>query len=241
MGGRPVSSRVLLFSSGIDSLIAWHFVNKPKCLHITGHSRYSESELDAIERFRSIHPEMEIQVIGGLEWLRDYEQLDATLPGRNGLFALIASYHGDAVYLVAQRGEQDLPDRSPSFFAQTSNYLSVLHGRTVEVSPVFPTMTKQDMVSWYLEKGLPTSELLSTYSCFSVSQFRCGQCSACARTAVALEYSGVLPDDFFQRNIWEWAGWREYVVNLMAGKYESRRTRQWLKVLNTRGLLNKNI
>lgn len=228
---------ILLLSSGIDSLIAWYYLGKPPCLHISGHSRYSPTELLTIERLEIEHSEMKITIIEEMKWLRQFEEEDANIPARNALFCLIASYYGDKIYLVCQKGEQSIPDRSPKFAETTSDYLSRLHDITKEVNLVFYNMTKQDMVHWFLSNELPKDELLSSYSCFSNTGKRCGKCPACARTAIALDYNHILPDNYFESNIWKWEGWKKYALDIKNGKYNQERSEQWIKILLSRNIL----
>lgn len=225
-------SRILLFSSGLDSYIARLYLGEPKCLHITGHSRYSKYELETIKTMNI--PNLVIKDIG--EWLREYEEPDANIPMRNAYFTQIASNYGDEIFLVCQRGEQSIPDRSPKFFQEQSNLISYLTDRLITINPVFPHMSKQDMISWYLESGYDKNELYKTYSCFSKTIKRCGKCSACFRSAVALDYNNILPDNFFATDIWKWEGIKIYLNKLKSGEYEEKRTVQTLQVLHERGL-----
>ena len=229
-------SEVLLFSAGLDSAIAFHLLGKPKCLHITGHSKYWFQEMEAVLRTKMKYPEMKIEMVQQ-EWLRNYEEPDANIPGRNSLFAHIAAHYGDTIYLVCQRGEQSLPDRSPEFFEGISKWLTMLHGKEKVVSPVFAAMTKADMVVEYLQRGLPAEDLYVTYSCVTGNTVRCGECKMCARTAWALDYSNILPDNFFAKDIWAWAGWKDYIRQIENGSMEFRRSEQTMSVLRKRGIV----
>ena len=228
-------SRILLFSSGIDSLVAWYFLDKPLCLHITSHSRYSDKELMCIYEHEDWHPELNVEIVE-LECLRKFEEADANIPSRNSFFAHIGALYADTIYLVCQRGEQTIPDRSPKFFEDISALLSYLHGRPKRVDTVFSEMTKQDMVAWALSKRVSKEELWSTYSCFSAEPGRCGRCKACLRTAVALDYNNILPDNFFNHDIWEWGGWQDYRVGIESGNMEERRALQMREVMVRRGI-----
>jgi len=229
-------SRILLLSSGIDSLCAFYTLNKPSCLHITSHSRYSAKELHSIYEFQERHLELSLEIVE-MRCLRKFEEDDASIISRNSFFAHIGALYADIVYLVCQRGEQTIPDRSLRFFEDISALLSYLHGRPKLVDAVFTQDTKQDMVKKYLELGYPKEELLTTYSCESAEPGRCGQCKMCARTAIALDYCSILPEDFFVRDIWKWPDWQDYIRKMRNGLYEKRRTEQTLGVLSKRGLV----
>ena len=227
---------VLCFSAGIDSLIAWRFLYKPFCLHVIGNTRYWFEEMEAVLRVRSAHPKMKLD-INSQTWLRDFEEEDANIAARNLLFVDIAAHYGDKIYLVAQRGEQSIPDRSPEFFSRVSELLSFLYNKEKIVSPVFGDKTKADMVMEYLQRGFPPEELWSTYSCFTKGPGRCGRCKACFRTAWALDYANILPNDFFKEDVWKWDNWADYVERIGRGEIEERRAEQTMVVLKKRGIV----
>ena len=228
-------NNVLLFSAGLVSLIAWNFLEHPKCLHITGHAKYWFQEMEAVLRTKMKHPEMKIEMVQQ-EWMRKYEEPDANIPGRNSLFAHIAAHYGDTIYLVCQRGEQSIPDRSPEFFEGISKWLTMLHGKVKVVSPVFAGMTKADMVAEYLKRGFPAEDLYVTYSCITGNTIRCGECKMCSRLAWALDYSDILPSKLFSKDIWAWSGWKDYIRQIKNGSMESRRAEQTMFVLRKRGI-----
>ena len=231
-----LGKKVLLFSGGMDSVVAWRYLGEPFCVHVTGHSRYSGAELDSACDFFYRNSVQYASV--DMTWLQRFEEPDATIPLRNAHFAMIGAHYGDKVYIPCQLGEQSIPDRSPAFFAEMTVVLTQLTGRTIVVSPVFPHMTKQDMLHWYLKKGFSLEDIHKAYSCFSDTGERCGSCAACFRTAIALDYCHVLPDNYFERDIWKWEGIQEYITKLQDGKYEPHRTRQTLNVLRKRGLVS---
>lgn len=228
--------KVLMFSGGMDSIVAWYYTGKPACVHVTGHSRYSFEELYAVTKFMERHEEMECEIVE-MDWLADFEEEDATIPLRNAHFAMIGAHFADKVLIPCQLGEQNIPDRSPQFFTEVSSLLSYLQKRPVKVDPVFPNMTKQDMVKWYLDSGHNRAELWLSYSCFSGKTGRCGECSACFRTAVALDSCDILPERFFMKDIWKWEGIKDYIHKMDKGQYEEKRTKQTMSVLKKHGLV----
>ena len=213
-----------------------NWLSMPNCLHVSGHSRYSKLELASILKFKQRHPEMELNIIKGQEWLSSFEEPDANIAARNLLLVDIAAHYGDIIYLICQLGEQSTPDRSPNFFLKLSELLTYLYGHTKTVNPGFPAMTKQDMVKEYLDRDFPVEDLWKTYSCFSSNEDRCGQCAACFRTMVALDYNNILPDKFFGNDILKWDGISLYRKKLLAREYDPRRTAQIIKVLTKNNL-----
>src|SRR3990167_28853 len=155
---------ILLLSSGLDSLCAWYYLNKPECIHISGHSRYSGAELNYVHRFQARNPNVSLRIIYDQDWMREFEEPDANINARNLFFVDIAAHYADKIYLVCQLGEQSIPDRSVRFKHSIGELLSFLYGKRKEVSFVFDGMTKQDMVSWYIYQGYPAEDLFSCYS-----------------------------------------------------------------------------
>jgi len=234
---------VVMFSSGLDSAIAYYCLDKtnpiaPTCVHVHGHSRYSRKELSYVYKLLLLLdiPKIEFVDQKFLSW---FEESDANIPGRNALFAQIGAYYGDNIHIVCQEGEQSIPDRSPEFFSKMSEVLTLLWGKKKVVNPTFADLTKQEMVGMALEAGIDKKILLSTYSCFNGKDpGRCGKCAACARTAIAFEWNNIeLEIDFFSNNIWEWDGWESYRFGLESGKYSGRRGEQIRSVLKKKNLI----
>ena len=230
-----MKDRILLLSAGMDSIIAWHILGRPECLHITEHSKYSVKERRALTMLIHAHPNLSVRVID-MSFLRDSEKDDAEIPARNAYFALAAARYANEVYLPCQLGEQSIPDRSPAFFQDISALATHMYQREIVVNPVFPTQTKQDMVVSYLEQGYPVGDILLSMSCFSDKPGRCGRCAACFRTSIALDYVGLLPEGHFVEDIWAWDGISKYVTKMKAGEYDDRRAEQTKHVLVARGL-----
>lgn len=227
------SKSILCWSGGLDSFIAWFFLRKPKTIFFhTGHL-YCRQERIVAAKFSKKYG-MDTTFCYDL-CLGPYEEEDANIPLRNLYFAMHASHYSDTVYLVAQRGERSIPDRSSRFFDEASSFLSFLHGREVRVKTSFGEMTKVDMVAWYLKQGLPREDLLEVYSCFRGEKQACGACGACFRRFIALEANGVSTEGLFENDITTWPGIRTYVKNL--DQYESRRRFQTEDVLRDKGIL----
>ena len=229
-----IMSEVLLFSAGLDSFISWLYLNKPSCLHISGHSKYSRTELRTVALLKTLHPEMKLRIIEELEWLREFEELDANIVARNSLFCHIAAYYGDIIFLPCQLGEQEIPDRNPDNLSKLAQTLSIFYGKTKTISIVFPTKTKQDLVSWYLEQGYPKEELWQTYSCESGNEIPCCACKMCFRKAIALDYNNILPNDL--QDIWKSDIVKGYILKLKEGGYYEIRAQQTIEILKKRGL-----
>jgi 7-cyano-7-deazaguanine synthase len=181
---------ILLFSGGMDSYIAWHYLGKPKCVYFKIGHRYMRNELEQVAKLRKMDKELEIEFDDtfNLTW---WEEPDAYIPARNLLLITGATRYSDNIVLVVQKGETNLGDRSKEFFSNTEKTLSEMLGRKITIETPFWEMTKVDMVKWYLEQGLPAENLLVTTSCYTGREIACGKCSACVRRAIALELNGL--------------------------------------------------
>lgn len=215
---------VLLYSGGMDSLIAWYYLNKPETLYVNLGHLYADKELSAIE----LLPPYPICLRS--RYGSYFEKEDAHIPGRNLLLAMFAAAYGfNRIWLVAQKGEQNIPDRSPEFFEDTSRILSFHFEREVQFLNPFPDWYKHNMVKWYIENNLPTKDLVyGSVSCFGGGFGQCGQCASCWRKYVALVYNGIKCDDAFQGDVLEW-GRENYGPKL--GTYDAERQKVMRKVL----------
>ncbi len=182
-------NKILLYSGGMDSYIAWCFLNHPKSIYIPLGHRYEKTERQAIietipETFMA--PCCDVGAM---------ESADAHIPGRNLLLASLAALWeptADEVVLVCQRDEMTLPDRSDGFFNQSSAVLSLVMDRPLMVTTPFADMDKTDMVGWYVSQGLPIDLLLKTRSCYAGTDLPCGECGACLRRFIALRLNGLM-------------------------------------------------
>jgi len=221
--------KVLMWSSGLDSTIAWFYLGKPKTVFVNlGHKYHAQEYFTCKALAKRL--KMDFTLDKRL-YMGDHEAPDAYIPMRNLFLAMIGALYGDVVYMVFQKGEQSIPDRSPKFLQEASEFLSFLNGRKINVQSPFMDYTKADMVKWFLTKGLPLDVLYKTFSCFAKDIFEspCGECPACFRRWIAFEYNN-LPL-ILKRDIKEWSGIPEYVKKIKAGEYEAKRANQMVDVL----------
>lgn len=196
-----MTNEVLLFSGGLDSVAAWHLLNKPKALYVELGHRYQDRELASIERSG-----IPVKRTGRL-FLGDCEQADAHIPFRNLAFALVAAMEADTIYTVALKGEGSR-DKSKKFFRDTSKLLSHIAGRKIVYTAPFAHLTKTALVSKYVERGFDVQTLLNSTSCyaatFSDGYTGCGECMACFRRWVAMTLNGI--SENYVKNPAEWDG-----------------------------------
>lgn len=223
-------NNILLFSGGLDSFIAYFYLNKPKAVYVHLHSIYSQKELDTVIKLSKIM-DMDLTVDTSLN-LSPWEESNANIPMRNMFLLMVGSYYGDEVYLIVQQGETNIPDRTPEFFKSASsiiNYLWSDKQRDIHFNSPFWEMTKVDMVKWYLDQGLDPELLLQTVSCYSSEQGQCGQCSSCFRRWIALEHNGLTEE--YNHDITKYKEIPNYVQKMKNGEYDAKRTMQTKKVL----------
>jgi len=223
---------ILLYSGGLDSYIAWEFLKRPKTLYVDLGHRYAALERNAI---RKTIPETIIEK--RRVYLGDVEEEDAHIPMRNAFLVLAAALYDAEIALVVQKGEMDIPDRSPEFFAQMSQLLRTLRGREGRVFTPFPHLTKTQMVKWYVEQGLDPEALKRTWSCYKAAppEKHCGRCSACFRRWVALSNNGITEE--YQYPPWKWEGVEDYLRRMNAGLYDAERTEETFRALKRVGVL----
>ena len=220
---------ILLFSGGLDSWIAYHYLDKPKTLYCDLGHRYAAHELEMVER---LIPNTIIDIRLNLA---DWEEKDANIPLRNAFLIMIASKYDRDVVLVVQRGEMNIPDRSVHFFNQFGEWLSFLWQDKSTISTPFFHMTKTQMVEWYLSKGLPKDELLSTRSCYSPGDLPCGACAACFRRWVAFTNNDLSEE--YANPIIEYSEIPNYIEKMKLRKYDRLRTEETFKALIKEGLI----
>lgn len=221
---------LLLFSGGLDSYIAWEYLNRPKTLYVALGHRYQDLEL---ERVRELIPDT---VVDDRLHLGDLEEEDAHIPLRNAFLALVGSLYDDEVALVVQKGEMDVPDRSPEFFHRMTRLLATLKApRGVRFFTPFWNWTKTQMVQWYLEAGHDPARLLRTRSCYTPTATGrpCGHCAACFRRWVALTNNGLQEE--YENDPLTWEGVARYVARMKQGDYDPVRTRETLAALRRAG------
>lgn len=191
------NNRILLFSGGLDSYIAWHWLGKPQTVYFDLGTPYSSYEIKVIKEL------IPTTIIDSSLNLASRQMLDsdtAFIPMRNLYLAMLACKYGEEIIICGLK-DDNVGDKTPQAFARFTVSLSALNNRQIKVTSPFWGMTKADIVKWYLEtyQG-DKAKLLETISCYTPSldtkAFRlnkryCGKCRCCFRKWNALFVNGI--------------------------------------------------
>ncbi|UGQ10502.1 7-cyano-7-deazaguanine synthase [Yinghuangia sp. ASG 101] len=225
----PLGAGVLLFSAGLDSFPAWHFLGRPPVVYFDLRHRYAPQERVAVEKLAA-RCGMDLTISRELD-LSDREAPDAIIPMRNAYFAMLAADRADLIWCIGVKGDHTA-DKSPEAFGVIGNMITALTGRDVRIHSPFWELTKTEIVRWYLEQGLPTDDLLLTFSC-SRSDGRpvhCGVCPSCLRRWCSLVNNGI--DAPFEEPPWQWERVRTFYVPAMwNGTYPDHRAAELFTAL----------
>jgi len=194
---------ILLFSGGIDSYVAWHFLNKPPTVYFNLHTPYSEKETKVVQK---LIPTTRIETCLNLGGRQVGEK--AYIPYRNLYLALLANSYSDTIVIAGLKDDM-VDDKNIGVFALWSALMSEMMQRKIEVLSPFWKMTKEDVVRWYLGtySGDPNT-LQQTISCYSEEDTNyCGKCPSCFRKWNALFNNGILigfwnkglMDDYYEK------------------------------------------
>ena len=232
-------SSVLMYSGGLDSLIAYYFLKwrdgkAPLCVYASLGHKYEGKEKQAMARIYNMGGPA--YVIDDTLNLGKWEEPNANIPQRNMFLAMVGAYYGDEIYLVCQKGEQDIPDRSPKFFEESSKMISLLNGKEIVVNPVFGDYTKTEMVRWFIREGFDIDVLKESVSCYSGEGGKqCGKCSSCFRRWVSMFLNGV--EEEYESNPWEWEGIAGYLERIKNNQYIKERSDDILDALRRKDVI----
>ena len=204
---------ILLFSGGIDSFVAYHYLKKPKTLYFDIGSRYTNLEITHIKK---MIPET---IIDTSIHLGDTEHGDkAYIPFRNLFLALKAAKYSNTIVIAGLKDDM-VSDKNKQVFKKFSDLMSEMEGRQIDVVSPFWDMTKYDVVKWYKDTIDETgNSLLDTISCYSGTSSYCGKCPACFRKWCVLKANDIDISPFLNKELIQ-----EYVTSAEENKYDPLR------------------
>lgn len=172
--------QILLFSGGIDSFVAYHFLGYPQTLYFNLRNQYAEKEMAVVKQ---LIPDTIID--DSLNLSNSEDPVTGYIPFRNLLVACRAVQYSDNI-VIAGVADDRVSDKNENIFMKFSSIMSEMEGRDIRVHSPFWTMTKAEVVKWYLDKVGQRQTLFSTVSCYDPSSRYCGRCPACFRKWLAL-------------------------------------------------------
>jgi len=228
---------VLCFSGGLDSIIAWHYLDKPKSIYVLVGHKYQVKEISCIGNLKKVILNLEVTYFDGPE-LGKFEIGDkAYISQRNLHLALCASHFGNKIYMVGVKGDQ-VEDKTPDAFKTMSYAMNFIKKPTepiIKIESPFWEMTKTDIIKWFLDnypRDYVEKVLKTSVSCYSEDTLKsCGQCPACFRKWIALESAGIKSWQWFEKDIRKWKGIKEYITRIKKGEYDIQRSNETRAVL----------
>ena len=177
---------ILLFSGGLDSFIAYHYLGKPQTVYFHLNTKYSAKELMVVKK---LIPSTIVEVC--IDFKSREVEGSAFVPYRNLHLALLANKYSDTI-IIAGLKDDVVNDKNEKVFQQFSYLMSEMMERRIMVLSPFWDKTKAEVVKWFLENGGTNEELLSTISCYSdTMEKECHACRACLRKFYALAANGI--------------------------------------------------
>ena len=234
----------LLFSGGLDSVIAAHLFNPDSLISIPINSVYSGAEKHCIKRLRSETFIKKFKYVGveNVLNLSAFERSDFIVPNRNAFLVLVASLYANKLIIGAMDGDRS-SDKDRTFVSKIESLLNHMwqeqhwtQSRKFEVTLPLKTFTKTQAVALYLKKNGDPEALLVSYSCYRGKLQHCGECKPCFRKWVALTLNGItFPDSYFATNPAknEWV--LEKLPLLINEKYRGKEDSEWVNALSMAG------
>jgi 7-cyano-7-deazaguanine synthase len=184
---------ILLFSGGVDSYIAWHYLKKPQTVYFNLQTRYSHKELVHV---RNLIPSTIIEDCLDMS-SREVEET-AYVPFRNLHLALLAAHHAETVVIAGLKDDKvsDKNERAFQIMSETMNHLDP--GKKFRVVSPFWNKTKEQIIQWYIKtyQG-DIDSLKGTLSCYSEELLPfCGKCAACFRKWCAFRANDIPIPEF---------------------------------------------
>lgn len=169
---------ILLFSGGIDSYVAWHYLDKPYTVYFDLGTPYSEKEKIIVQEL------IPTTIINDSLKLGDQQQEEnAYIPFRNLHLALLAYQYAPEIIICGIK-DDIVSDKNPQIFAEFSKIMSVMEKKTINVYSPFFQYTKTQIIDWYINNGGNIDHLwYETISCYNaeMDSVYCGDCGSCFR------------------------------------------------------------
>lgn len=188
--------KVLLFSTGLDSVCLYYLVKADVNLFIKTGTEDNNLELERLNKFEDI-------TILDMSFLKDFELPNKILPYRNYFFAMVAAQYGQEIYLGSIKGDiardsnllfAGLLEKALSYYAHGPAD-QVPYPGDIKIHLPLKFQTKSDIVHEYIDAGYDPDMLINhSSSCyFPEHNKECGKCKSCLRKLIALTLNGLTP------------------------------------------------
>jgi 7-cyano-7-deazaguanine synthase len=179
---------ILLFSAGIDSYVAWHYLQFPKTVYFHLNTPYSNREMETV---KYLIPDTIIDRSLDLGF-RQYG-VNAYVPFRNLYLTMLAHNYcmpdenGRRMIVIAGLKDDKVRDKNEGAFGLFGKVLSEIEDQRILVHSPFWNLTKSAVVEWFLKTHPEKkNDLILTISCYSGTESYCGRCPSCFRKWNAL-------------------------------------------------------
>lgn len=214
-------NKVLLFSWGIDSYIAYKWYEskweKVIPLYVDLWTVYWLVEWKNVKRL--LPNTIKIKCL-----IPQTENENAFIPARNLLLATIWLQYWDEIIFWWLK-DDNCEDKNKFIFEEFSNILTKISRKTVKVISPFWDMTKNDIVEWYLKQWYSVKNLKQTVSCYNWKHY-CWKCPSCFRKWVVFNNNWIkIP--FYNEDLII-----KYKKKMESGEYNEERAKITLNVIN---------
>lgn len=171
--------KLLLISGGLDSVIAYHVLNKPQTIFFNIGVPYNKKELQFVNEYI---PETIID-----NSIKLKEEKNNYIPFRNILLLTRAATYSDNL-IISTVKEDIMPDNNKKIFDGLSKILSKVKGSKVTITSPFFDLTKVEIVKLFIKHKWDKETLNDTVSCYNAnlkSSNYCGECLCCFKKWVA--------------------------------------------------------
>lgn len=186
----------LLFSGGLDSILAFYVLNKPRVIYCGGprgpNTHSNMGELQAITTMQQLVPELRSRFLGIIADFTPFMRKDRWIFPRDQVCAMLAWAQGYNKVLLAWTRN----DGEDAEFIQSKK-------RSIEGCidcdkfecgfPVAHT-SKAELMMQALALGAPPEVLQVSHSCNAMNDRHCGNCENCCERFIAFKVAGV-PED----------------------------------------------
>lgn len=218
--------QILCLSGGMDSVIAWYYLDKPPCIYFDTGVPYAQKEKEAIRKLG-----IPCRIDTSLNFRMERNDF---IPHRNLLFAARASVYSDIVIMAGLKDDV-VVDKTPEAFNAMGECLTNIGKNTVKVVSPFWNMNKLDICKWFVD-NVPQAEAIlhQSISCYKGGENNgCYECPSCFRKACAMHSNGM----YYPFHNYEIAQY--YFTRAVVGTYYTPERNESIKdFVLWRGILN---